>query len=182
MEKVGKASREMKMSEPISVVQNWLSYIPIRMQGTLLLGLRGDDSQSNYDIKKITRWMRGLVFVPGNPENATEFMTGIHQLPKIKEGEPIYKALDYCTVHYFSHLLHALQVIAYHHPRREVSDAAFILYGGLCDKLHVSPENPTKFNERLKQLYFPGRMQPKDFEEAEHLLRRNSDPTTQEKS
>lgn len=173
---MSKVEYEMTGREQIpyqSVVQKWLGTIPIRMQSTLLLSLRGDDSQHHSDIKKITRWMRGLVFIPGNPNNVHEFMTSTDELPKIRDGEPIYKALDYCTVHYYSHLMHGLEIIAYKHPSPIIQESAWNLYSGMVDKFHLRRESRGELDTRLRDLEWPEGKQPQNFEQAQALLRMN---------
>ena len=52
-----------------SVLQPWVERLPLRMQSTLLLGLRGPDTHACPNVKKISRWLRGLTFRPANPDN-----------------------------------------------------------------------------------------------------------------
>src|SRR5687767_7064785 len=100
-----------------SVLQPWLEHAPIRMQSTLLLGLRGPDTHRAPGIKAITRWLRGLAFKPGNPSNVDEFMGSVP--PRIVEKDAVAKELEFCTQHYYSHLMHALQVVGHCHPSIE---------------------------------------------------------------
>jgi|GEM_PF-4391672 len=93
-----------------SVLQNWLMEVPIRMQSTLILGLRGPDTHSAPSVKAVCRWLRGLAFKPGNPDNVAEFMKA--ELPeRIIEKGPTAKELEFCSQHFYSHLMHALEVI-----------------------------------------------------------------------
>lgn len=94
-----------------SVLQDWLVEIPIRMQSTLILGLRGPDTHAAPNIKVIVRWMRGLAFKPGNPDNVAEFMhAGLP--PEIEEKGPTAKEIEFCTQHCLTHIIQSLKVIA----------------------------------------------------------------------
>ena len=149
----------------MSVLQSWLEQIPIRMQSTLLLSLRGPDTHQCVEIKKIQRWMRGLVFKPGNPANVAEFMTSIENVPTLYEKGPLAKELEFCTQHFYSHLIHGLEVIAYRHPIPDTSFVAFQLFSGMCFLLHLLPEEKLDFEMRLKQIEWPDG-QPESFEDV----------------
>src|ERR1043165_5965337 len=111
----------------ISVLQPWVMEIPIRMQSTLILGLRGPDTHSCPNVKKIGRWLRGLAFVPGNPANVLEFMA-TSAPDRIVEKGYAAKELEFCSQHYYSHLMHALEVVAYRHPHEAIRRSAFALF------------------------------------------------------
>lgn len=147
----------------VSVLQPWLETIPIRMQSTLLLGLRGPDAAAP-NVKKITRWLRGLVFKPGNPANAREFMGVMPE--RIAEKDATHKELEFFPMHYYSHLMHALEVVGYCHPNAGVAARASGLFIDMCTLLHLPPETYDDFYARLRDLPWPGGRQPNNFEEA----------------
>src|SRR4026207_1732669 len=107
------------MDDNRSVLQNWLVRIPIRMQSTLVLGLRGPDGMSTTYIKQWTRWLRGLAFKPGNPDNVRPFML-MDKPPMLEDKSPLAYELYTVPQHYYSHLMHSVQVVAYRHPEPEV--------------------------------------------------------------
>lgn len=146
-----------------SVLQNWVVELPIRMQSTLILGLRGPDTHACPNIKKITRWLRGLTFKPGNPANCKEFMG---EMPdRILEKSPCAKELEFCSQHYYSHLMHSLEVVAYRYPMRENATTAYYLFKDMCSLFHLPIEPLAEFEERLKTIDWP-QGQPNDFAEA----------------
>lgn len=149
----------------MSVLQPWLEEIPIRMQSTLLLSLRGPDTHRASEIKKVQRWMRGLAFKPGNPANVTEFMTDIADVPMLNEKNALARELEFCTQHFYSHLMHGLEVIGYRHPNRVVANVAYKLYLSMANLMHLEDETSKDFELRLKQIEWPGG-QPNTFEEA----------------
>lgn len=150
-----------------SVLQDWLVVIPIRMQSTLILGLRGPDTHTCPNIKKITRWLRGLAFKPGNPANVKEFMGTAPD--RIVEKSEVAKELEFCSQHYYSHLMHALEVVGYNHPNADVAARAFALFQDMCRLFHLPAESYYAFKERLGSLPWP-KGQPDNFEEAVQQL------------
>lgn len=153
------------------VVQDWLSNIPLRMQSVLLLGLRGPDTHKATEVKKFSRWLRGLVFVPGNPDNVAEFMR-VENPPLIVEKSDVAKELEFCTQHYYSHLMHALEVVAYCHPDPKIKNVAFIRFEQMCLLLHLPVESSKDFHNRLGMRAWPGIKQPRTAEEAFEQVRR----------
>ena len=155
-----------------SVLQNWLVQIPIRMQSTLILGLRGPDTHRSPEIKKIQRWMRGLAFKPGNPANLSVFMHPTTGVPEILEKSPVAKELEFCSQHFYSHLMHGLQVIGYMHPVPQISNRAVTLYREMCFLMHLPPESRQAFETRLGTIEWP-EGQPDTFEDAQDQLKRS---------
>ena len=153
-----------------SVLQYWLMEIPIRMQSTLILGLRGPDTHVCPNVKKIQRWMRGLAFVPGNPDNVKEFMTHISDLPELTEKGPLAMELEFCSQHFYSHLMHALEVIAYQHPGVSEAEEATYLFKGMCSLFHLPVETIDHFEQRLCTREWPKGEQPLDFQQAVSML------------
>jgi hypothetical protein len=158
-----------------SVLQDWVVTIPIRMQSTLILGLRGPDTHVAPGIKTITRWLRGLAFKPGNPDNVKEFM---HSMPEaiVKKG-PTAKELEFCTQHYYSHLMHALEVVAYKHPNEAASRMALDRYIAMCVAFHLPVETTMEFEDRLGTKKWPGGGQPDTFDEAVDMIDGPKDTT-----
>lgn len=155
-----------------SVLQTWVEGMPIRMQSTLLLGLRGPDSPTPMPhVKAIGRWLRGLTFKPGNPDNVREFMEA--KLPeRIVEKGPTAKELEFCSQHYYSHLMHALEVVGYMYPYSEgkIGLHALGLYRDMCRLMHLPMENLDDFEQRLCTRDWPGGRQPDTVHDALQLL------------
>jgi hypothetical protein len=153
----------------MTVLQSWLEEIPIRMQSTLLLGLRGPDTHAAPRVKVICRWLRGLTFKPGNPDNVREFMHA--ELPdRITEKGPCAKELEFCSQHYYSHLMHALEVVGFRHPDMVVRHRAVLLFADMCSLMHLPEESQYDFEIRLGTRDWPGGVQPDTAEEALKLL------------
>jgi hypothetical protein len=151
------------MQDNTSVLQDWLVKIPIRMQSTLVLGLRGPDTHCAPNVKKIGRWLRGLTFKPGNPNNFKEFMSD--KPDRIIEKSAVAKELEFCTQHFYSHLMHSLEVVAYRHPDGYIANYAYVLFSDMCNLFHLPIEMAENFENRLKTIEWPNG-QPDTFEEA----------------
>ncbi len=153
----------------MTVTQSWMENIPIKMQSTLLLGLRGPDNMRIPNVKKICRWLRSLTFKPGDPTNFHEFMElGLPE--RIKEKSDMARELEYCPMHYYSHLMHALEVVGYCYPDHQIREHAFLLFSDMCNLLHLNPENKIMFFERLGPMAWPGGEQPDTAVQAAKML------------
>lgn len=151
-----------------SVLQSWVEKLPIRMQSTLVLGLRGPDTAICPNVKIYTRWLRGLTFRPGNPDNVLQFMYA-ELPPRIVEKNPTARELEFCTQHFLSHLMHSLQIVGYGHPHIAMSGRAWALYDDLCKMFHLPVEPIEELGLRLRQIDWPG--QPDNLQEAIEILR-----------
>ena len=143
----------------LSVVQSWVEELPLRMQSVMLLGLRGPDHERCPEIKKMTRWLRGLVLRPANPHNVVQFMRA-EPPERIKEKSLIHRELEFVPMHYYTHLMHVLEVIGYRHPNEQIREHGLWLFFDMCRLLHLPPESDAEFSERLRQFEWPGGTQP----------------------
>src|SRR4051812_44139555 len=100
-----------------SVIQSWVHEIPWKMQSVLMTATRGPDEARHPRVKAVNRWIRSVLFHDADPAN-----------PFIKHGDDpqdllndtfladLEHELEYLAVHYFGHLIHALEIIGYMHP------------------------------------------------------------------
>lgn len=152
-----------------SVLQDWLVALPIRMQSTLLLGLRGPDGMSTTYIKQWTRWLRGHTFKPGNPDNVRQFMLA-GEPPTLEDKSPLAYELYTVPQHYYSHLMHSVEVIAFRHPDPRVMTTAVCMYVSMAETLHLRPETREQFENRLCHKAWAGGRQPDTLTEALTLM------------
>ena len=151
----------------MTVLQSWLAEIPIRMQSTLILSLRGPDTHRCPEIKKVQRWMRGATFRPGNPDNVKEFMAPLSSVPTLVEKGSLARELEFTTQHFYSHLMHGLEVIAYKHSDFSTAQTAMDLFVGMCSLFHLPEETRDNFELRLRtRTDWKNGEQPENFEEA----------------
>ena len=146
-----------------SILQDWITELPLKMQTVLCLGTRGTDTHQTTHVKTITKWLRGLIYKPGDPDNPQFMEVALPDL--IQEKSPVAKELEFCTQHYYSHLMHTLEIVGYHHPDLRIALRAQALYTGMVRLFHLWPESKEDLDKRLGTKVWPGG-QPKDFREA----------------
>src|SRR5688572_14446649 len=110
--------------------------MPLNMQSTLILGLRGPDTHQWPSVKNITRWLRGLTFVTGDPNNM-QFMGEVPS--RINEKGPTARELEFCSQHFYSHLMHALEIVGYRYDGK-LGNYALLLYMDMCQLMHLPME------------------------------------------
>jgi len=126
------------------VLKDWMVKIPWKQQSVILSALRGPDLSRPVAVKKINRWLRDVI--QNNADPSSEYMKD-RTLPEI---EDLKLDMGYCTMHYFTHLMHALEIIGYKHPDESVSDTAKRYYLGLVDFVHLNPETREQMDKRLE--------------------------------
>jgi hypothetical protein len=126
------------------VLQEWMKELSWKQQSVIFSSLRGPDLSRPVAVKKLNRWLRNIT--QNNADPSTEYMKEI-VLPDI---EDLKEELGYCTIHYFTHLMHALEIIGYKHPDKLIGDTAKNYYFGLVDFMHLNPETKEQLNKRLE--------------------------------
>jgi hypothetical protein len=126
------------------VLQEWMGKLPWKQQSVILSSLRGPDTNRPINVKKITRWLRGIT--QNNADPSTDYMKKL-ELPNLND---LKEELEFCTVHYFCHLLHTFEIIGEMHPDKEIRIIAKNYYIGLVDALHLNPETKEQLDERLE--------------------------------
>lgn len=145
------------------ILQEWISEIPLKMQTVLVLGTRGPDTHRAPELKALVRWLRGNVFLPADPDNPDFMLAG--DPPPIIEKSPIARELEFVTQHYYAHIMHSLEVVAYCHPEWEVRAVAMGRYEQLANLFHLRIETYADFHNRLGPKEWPSG-QPRNFKEA----------------
>jgi hypothetical protein len=134
-----------------SVTQDWVQQLPWKMQSVLMTATRGPDEARHPGVKVLNRWIRGQLFHDADPANpfikngddpidlvSDEFLSGVEH------------ELEYLAVHYFGHLIHALEIIGYTHPDCDVQEIGMGVYRELCLRiLHLPVEGYSVFASRL---------------------------------
>lgn len=153
-----------------SVVQDWLSKCPIRMQWTALAALRCADFPFLPLSRIVVRWLRGLILVPGNPDNVQQFMALVDELPVLDESGALEKELEHSPVHYYCHLMESIEVIAYEHPDKIQRDKAYEFYTKLVKILELKFETQAEMRHRLRDKPWPQNAHPQNAVEAFALV------------
>jgi hypothetical protein len=126
------------------VLQEWMGELPWKQQSVILSSLRGPDTSRPASVKVITRWLRGITQNSADP--STDYMKKL-PFPSLEEFQ---RDLEYCTMHYYAHLTHALGIIGYNHPKKETREIANKYYSAMAEFLHLNPETKEQLNKRLE--------------------------------
>jgi len=128
-----------------SLLLDWTSELSFKQQSVLLSSLRGPDHTYCPNIKKVTKWIRGIL--QNNADPSKNYMAR-GELPHPKELE---KEIEFCSVHYATHLLHALEIIGYKHSDEMVSGQANRYYTYFTSEIfHLNPETSEQLSKRLE--------------------------------
>lgn len=135
-----------------SVLQPWVMDLPLRHQGTLLAAVRNCDNvpKQPYDStsRQLVAYLRYTFLVPADPREIG------YEGAFLQESHPTqWKASDigHLSEHFYSHLMHAYEVVGYEHPEKEIRDYCRYVYRKLVENLHLSPESREAMNARLTE-------------------------------
>lgn len=147
----------LPVSKGRSVLQDWVMELPLREQGTLLTAVRGCDLEPKQWIargvaesagRRLTAFIRWCFMVPADPREVG--MQGAffqHSPPEnLKPSE-----FGHLPEHWYAHVMHALEVIAYRHYDEIVAGMAYKLYVSMVHNLHLNPETKEQMIERLSE-------------------------------
>lgn len=151
----GKTSSSMATR---SVLQDWVAYLPLRAQGTLLTAARGCDSEPKVWTsrgvayspgRRLTSFIRWCFMVPADPREVDSeegaFMMSTPPEP-FKPSE-----FGHLPEHWYAHAMHALEVIGYHHPDPRVGCIGGRLYLEMVHNLHLRHESAWELHQRLTE-------------------------------
>lgn len=112
------------------VQQPWLFHLPWKMQTVVNQGLRAPDTHYCMNIKIICRWMRAAVL--RNADTNHTFMCRKEELPLWEDTQ---NELNYCSMHFVTHFLYALEIIGYYHSDHECQKIAFNYYKAFVQEM-----------------------------------------------
>jgi hypothetical protein len=127
-----------------AVLLPWVTDLPFKMQSVLISGLRGPDTHQVVALKRVVRWIRAAT--QNNADPTTDYMKDIGPLPEWSE---VQKELEFCSVHYYAHLMHTLEIIGYMHHDPIGVQHARRLYFEMADALHLVAETRLQLLQRL---------------------------------
>ncbi len=129
----------------VPVQRLWLFVLPWKMQTVVNQGLRAPDTHMCPKVKIVCRWMRSVVL--NNADDDHSFMCRKKGLPTFLD---LTNELNYCSMHFATHLLYALEIIGYKHPNQEIRDIAFGYYSNVVEGVyHFNPETEKELDVRL---------------------------------
>lgn len=141
-----------------SVLQDWVMVLPLREQGVLLTAVRGCDSEPK------TWTSTGIAYSPGrrltafirwcfmNPADIREVDYEEGSFFQSEPPNPFKPSeFGHLPQHWYSHVMHALEVIAYRHPNENTHNIAMHLYIAMVKNLHLEPEGTGRMVNRLSE-------------------------------
>lgn len=137
-----------------NILQQWVTELGLRHQGTLLTAVRGCDTiPKRHHSKTLTCFYRGSILNThcADEVKPTSFITRpIDDMPLMLEiMQEFAKSHDELPHHYVMHLVHAAEIVGYKHPIHQVRQAWNGFYRIMCRKLHMNPEQLPDLDARL---------------------------------
>lgn len=141
-----------------SVLQNWVMELPLREQGTLLTAVRGCDFEAktwtNQGIgyspgRRLTAFIRYCFMNPADPREVDYQEGSFFQSQPPDPFKP--SEFGHLPQHWYSHVMHALEIIAYRHPIVMIRKKAEYLYIGMVYNLHLNVEFKEDMIKRLSE-------------------------------
>lgn len=140
-----------------SVLQDWVMELPLRYQGTLLTAVRGCDDEpkqwyatgfADSPGRRLTAWIRWAFM---NPADIREV-----DVPgaffQSKPPDPFRPSeFGHLPQHWYAHVMHALEIIGYHHPDPAIRLTGWALYVRMVRNLHLNYESKIQLEERLTE-------------------------------
>jgi hypothetical protein len=150
---------------------DWVEKLPLQQQTVLALALRGPDGFAKHHASKFVLWFYRACVLKAAAEGR---MLRHHEYCKtfmsMEACDPLVwdkLLLDFSEVedelplHFYTHLMHAAQVLHYKHPDSLIRERWGKFYYQCCDFLHMFPETESNMDKRLSDF---GR-EPEDVKE-----------------
>ncbi len=144
-------------NQQISVLQEWVSHLPLREQGTLLTAVRGCDLEPKQwtstgiavsQGRLLTAYIRWCFMVPADPREVKVRGAFMQDRPP-KPFKPA--EFGHLPQHWYAHVMHALQVVGHRHPQVAIAEKCQELYRAMAENLHLNPERTEQFMNRLSE-------------------------------
>ena len=141
-----------------SVLQDWVMDLPLRLQGTLLTAVRGCDNEPKQWSKtgvayspgrRITAYIRWCFMNPADPREVDAEEGAFFMSTPPTPFKP--SAFGHFPLHWYSHVMHALEIIAYKHPDLYVQESACKMYYAMVHGLHLNTETEEQMMTRLTE-------------------------------
>lgn len=141
-----------------SVLQDWVMKLPLREQGTLLTCVRGCDNEPKIWTstgvayspgRRLTAFIRWCFMVPADIREV-DSQEGAFMMSQPPNP---FKASEFGHLpqHWYSHAMHALEIIGHRHPDSTVSGKALVLYLKMVKNMHLNPETIDEMESRLSE-------------------------------
>lgn len=132
-----------------SVVQLWVvENCSWKEQTVLFTALRGPDFNGSPEVKLIIRWMRSAVLKNAAPKKRFMKEVDFRRIAELDEENP--RLFGMMTLHWFTHIMHAMEIIAYRCTNEDIRVVAEQAYEDLVRTCHLNPERNDQLTARLK--------------------------------
>lgn len=134
-----------------SVLQDWVMHLTLREQGTILAAVRGCDlapKSAAANERQLVAYLRWVALVPADPREVNiegAFMQD-HPPRSWRASE-----FGHYPQHWYAHLMHAFEVVAYRHPYDTERANARYIYQKFATNLHLNPEPREVFILRMTE-------------------------------
>lgn len=148
----------------VSVLQDWVMKLPLRAQGTLLTGVRGCDlapknptciderfgcSTGESSVERhLVAFLRWCILHPADAREI-DIPGAWFQSSPPEKWKP--SQFGHYPQHWYSHVMHCFEVVAYYHPLANVANDAYQIYLRLVHNMHLRPETREQMIERLTE-------------------------------
>lgn len=136
-----------------SVLQDWVMELPLRAQGTLLTCVRGCDLTPKHPLDSTERtlvaFLRYCFMVPADPREVDKEPGCFFQSKPPKKWKA--SELGHYPLHWYSHMMHSVEVIGYCHPDHLIRAECLEIYMKLVDSLHLRHEKISDLYDRLME-------------------------------
>jgi len=142
------------------VLQKWMFDLPYMQQSVLLSAVRGPDGfDKDSDTKPIARWYRRSILISAFDDKALNdpyapgggSFTGPldHSKTLDETMNDYFSKMDSIPLHYYTHFMHAAEIVGYKHPVKEIREFWNKFYLRAVHKLHLFPETEEQMDARL---------------------------------
>ena len=137
-----------------SVLQEWVMDLHLREQGTLLTAVRGCDlTPKNPDTlnsteRRLHQFFRYCIMIPADDREV-----GINGAFFQSEPPRDWRSSEFghYPLHWYTHLMHAFEVVGYRHPDHNIRMEAEAIYVKFVTGLHLYPEDRLEMTKRLSE-------------------------------
>lgn len=135
-----------------TVIKPWVAELPWKQQGVLLCACRGVDGFPKEHVSKpLTRAYRQTLMLCADMDLAATGSAFMSTKPL--DPELIHKfmkfQLDSYPMHWLLHFTHAVEIIGYKHPDKDVRFFWINLYHRIVRAMHMHPETEEEMDNRL---------------------------------
>jgi len=142
------------------VLQDWVSDLTFMQQSVLLAAIRGlDGAKKEAGIKYLIRYYRRCILLtaferkaildPYAPGGGSFTGPVPSNLTMDDVVQKYLEEFDSLNIHFNLHFLHAIEIVGYKHPDRDVRDFWHNTYLIFVKHMHLNPETEIELDKRL---------------------------------